>query len=166
MAAKAVPGVNLGELLDLLSDADDIILSELPSSFSSFSSVTLFSSFFFFAPSNLSFSSPSSSSWSQIMEASMLLRCSDPGEDAGLSEAHPDPEEAAGLNGDVHLPNGVWPPLLLGPREFPYKGRAGEDRVALRVDGFDFGLSNRFSLRLSTVLDDFFKDDSSPRISP
>ena len=50
--------------------------------------------------------SPSSSSWSQIMDASMLLRCSDPGEAAGLREAHPAPDpdlgEPADLNGDVH----------------------------------------------------------------
>ena len=180
LTAKAVLGVNLGELLDLLSDADDIILSELlPSFFSTFSSFTFLPSSFpmlssfcfppisiFFASSKFSFSCPSSSSWSQIMDASMLLRCSDPGEDAGLSDAHPDPGEAVGLDGDVHLPNGVCPPLLLGPGECPYKGRAGEDRVALRVEGFDLGPSNLFSLRLSTVLDDFFKDASSLGTSP
>ena len=41
--------------------------------------------------------------------------------------------------------------MLLGPAEWRCRGRAGEDRVALRVEGFDLGLWNWFSLGLSTV---------------
>jgi len=41
--------------------------------------------------------------------------------------------------------------MLLGPAEWRCRGRAGEDRVALRVGGFDLGLWNWFSLGLSTV---------------
>ena len=38
------------------------------------------------------------------MEASKLLRCSDPGEAVGLSEDHPgEPGEPEGLKGDDHL---------------------------------------------------------------
>jgi len=144
--ARAAKVVGSAELLDLISDADDIMQSELsscwmlskfncvplPSStlempslaFPTFSSVIILPSSFplpssfccssmsFFASSKLSFSPPSSSPWSQIMEASMLLRCSDPGEAAGLSDAHPDPDPD--LSGDVHPNIGFCPPLLLG----------------------------------------------------
>ena len=124
-AAKAGRGVGpAAELLVSVSDDDDKILSEVPCSstlprvncvsflssalaFPAFSSVIILTSSFpllscISLPSF--FLSSSSSSWSQIMDASMLLRCSDPGEAAGLSEPHPDPDpvEAADLNGDVH----------------------------------------------------------------
>ena len=55
--------------------------------------------------------------------------------------------------------------MLLGPAEWRCRGRAGEDRVALRVEGFGLGLCNWFSLGLSTVFG-FFKDASSHRTSP
>ena len=84
----------------------------------------------------------------------MLLRCSDPGD-----EVHPVPVlgDAADLKGDVHP---IF--LLLGPSEWPYRGRAGEDKVALKVVGFDLALSNW----AATIFDDFFKDAFSNKTSP
>ena len=171
---------------DLLSDADDKQLSELDMISSA---STSFSSFIFLPspfPWPLSFSFPSPIfcstflaslemspisvfSWSQIMEASMLLLCSDPGDDEGLNDSQPGP--GADLIGEVHFPalhpnNGFWLPLLpLDPADCPYRGSAGEDKVALKVEIFDFGFSNRFSPGFSTVSDDFFKGAFSNKSS-
>ena len=172
-----------GDLLDLLSDADDKQLSELDMISSA---STSFSSFIFLPstfpwPLSFSFPSPICSStfwaslemspfsvfsWSQIMEASMLLLCSDPGDDEGLNDSQPGP--GADLIGEVHFPalhpnNGFWLPL--DPADCPYRGSAGEDKVALKVEIFDFGFSNRFSPGFSTVSDDFFKDAFSNKSS-
>ena len=175
-----------GDLLGLLSDADDKQLSELDMISSA---STSFSSFIFLPspfPWPLSFSFPSPIccstflaslemspisvfSWSQIMEASMLLLCSDPGDAEGLNDSQPGP--GADLIGEVHFPalhpnNGFWLPLLpLDPADCPYRGSAGEDKVALKVEIFDFGFSNRFSPGFSTVSDDFFKDAFSNKSS-
>ena len=77
----------------------------------------------------------------------MLLLCSDPGDAVGLNDSQPGP--GADLIGEVHFPalhpnNGFWLPLLpLDPADCPNRGSAGEDKVALKVEIFDFGFSGR-----------------------